>query len=102
MPLYYFVYSAVLLGAFLLLVRYLLLKRTSLSTQLFMKGMRAENNGLYEEATVNYENALSKMKKNRFGNGLEMEIRDKLKVLHTLIIYKRDQEFVRKDNSWIS
>jgi hypothetical protein len=84
------------------LVRYLLFRRTSLSTKLFIKGIRAENSGHYEEAAISYENALSEVKKTRFGRSLEIKIREKLKVLHTIRTYQRDQNFVRKNNSWIS
>jgi hypothetical protein len=102
MPVYYFVYLILLLGVSFLLVRYLLFRRTSLSTQLFIKGIRAENSGLYEEAAISYENALIKIKKSRFHRSLEIKIREKLKLLHTMRIYQRDQDFVRKNNSWIS
>jgi hypothetical protein len=102
MPLYYFLYAILLLGVFFLLVRYLLFRRASLSTRLFIKGIRAENSGLYEEAAISYENALSEIKKTRFRGSLEMKIREKLKVLHTIRTYQRDKDFVRKNNSWIS
>jgi len=102
MPLYYFFYAILLLGVSFLLIRYLLLRRTSLPTKLFIKGIKAENSGLYEEATTSYENALSQIKKTRFRRSLEMKIREKLKVLYTIRNYYRDLDFVRKNNSWIS
>jgi len=102
MPIYYLVYFFLLLGFSFLLVRYFILRRTSLSKQLFLKGIKAENSGLYEEAANSYEDALSEIKKSRFHRKLESEIRQKLKVLHTVTTYIRDQEFVRADNSWIS
>ena len=102
MQVYYFLYLLIFLGVLCLLVRYLLLRRTSLSTQLFIKGIRAENGGLYDEAAVSYEKALSGMKKSWFHRALKIKIREKLKLLHTISTYKRDQEFIRKNNSWIS
>jgi len=102
MPGYYFLYLLMFLGVLFLLVRYLLLRRTSLSTQLFVKGIRAENSGLYDEAVTSYENALSAMKKNWFHRSFKIRVRTKLKVLHTINTYKRDQDFIRKNNSWIS
>ena len=102
MPIYYLVYLFLLLGFSFLLLRYFILRGTSLSRQLFMKGIKAENSGLYEEATTSYEDALSQIKKSRFHRHLENEIRQKLKVLHTVTTYIRDQDFVRDDNSWIS
>lgn len=102
MQAYYFLYLLIFLGVLFLLVRYLLLRRASLSTQLFIKGIRAENSGLYDEAAVSYANALSEMKKNWFHRSFKIKLREKLKVLHTIRTYKRDQDFIRKNNSWIS
>jgi len=64
--------------------------------------MRAENKGIYDDAAASYENALREMKRNRFNRSLEIKIREKLKVLHTVITYERDQHFVRQDNSWVT
>ena len=102
MQAYYVLYLLIFPGVLFLLVRYLVLRKTSLSTQWYIKGMRAENKGLYDEAAASYENALSEMKKNRLNRSLEIKIREKLKVLHTINTYKRDQDFIRKNNSWIS
>ena len=102
MPAYYILYLVIFLGILFLFVRYLFWRKTSLSAQLYMKGMRAENSGLYDEATVSYENALNEIKKTRFHSRLEIKIREKLKLLHTITTYERDQGFVRKNNSWIS
>jgi len=71
------------------------LRRISLSTQLFIKGIRAENSGPYDEVAVSYENALSEMKKNWFHRSFKIKIREKLKILHTIRTYKRDQDFIR-------
>jgi hypothetical protein len=102
MQAWYFLYLLIILGVLFLLVRYLLLRRTSLSTQLFIEGKRAKNSGLYDEAAVSYENALSEMKKNWFHRSFKIKIREKLKILHTIRTYKKDQDFIRKNNSWIS
>jgi len=97
-----FFWQSLFPGVLFLLVRYLLLRRTSLSTQLYIEGIRAENSGLYDEAAVSYENALSEMKKNWFHRSFKIKVREKLKILHTIRTYKRDQDFIRKNNSWIS
>ena len=102
MPAYYIQCVVLCLGALFLLVRYLLLRKTSLSSQWYIKGMRAENKGIYDDAAASYENALREMKRNRFNRSLEIKIREKLKVLHTVITYERDQHFVRQDNSWVT
>ena len=102
MEAYYVLYLLIFLGVLFLLIRYLLLRRISLSTQLFIKGIIAENGGLYDEAAVSYENALSEMKKTWFHRSFKIKVREKLKLLDTLRTYKRDQDFIRKNNSWIS
>jgi hypothetical protein len=68
---------------------------------LFIKATKAENQENYQEAVNIYENALSEVKKTRFHRNLEIKIRAKLKLMQTIKIYKNDQAFVRKDNSWI-
>lgn len=102
MQAYYFLYLIIFLGFLFLLVRRVLLRRSSPSTQLFIKGLKAENEGLYDEAVVSYENALSEIKKTRFHRSLKIKICEKLKILHTVRTYKKDQDFIRKNDSWIS
>ena len=70
--------------------------------QLFIKGLRTENSGNFDEATISYENALNEVKKIRFHHSLKNKIIEKLKVLRTIKTYKKDQNFVRENNSWLS
>ena len=91
-----------LLGGFFLLVRYIFHKKTSLPTQLFLKGLRTENSGNFDEAVVSYVNALYEVKKIRFHHSLKNKIIEKLKVLRTIKAYKKDQNFIRENNSWVS
>ena len=102
MPLYYFLYLIILLVAFFLLVRYIIQRRTSLPIQLFIKGLRTENSGNFDEAAISYENALNEVKKIRFHHSLKNKIIEKLKVLRTIKTYKKDQNFIRENNSWLS
>ena len=102
MPFYYFVYLILLLGGLFLFVRYIIQRKTSLPTQLYIKGLRTENSGNFDEAVVSYENALYEVKKIRFHHNLENKIIEKLKVLRTMKTYKRDQNFIRENNSWLS
>ncbi|MGE5521485.1 MAG: hypothetical protein ACM3VS_16285 [Candidatus Dadabacteria bacterium] len=67
-----------------------------------MKGIKAENDGNFEEATHIYNRALAQVNKNRFHRKLESQIIEKLKVLQNVAIYKRDQAFIRVNNSWLS
>jgi hypothetical protein len=101
MPTYYFIYFSILLGISFLLVRYIILRKRSMAMLLFIKATKAENQENYQEAVNIYENALSEVKKTRFHRNLEIKIRAKLKLMQTIKIYKNDQAFVRKDNSWI-
>jgi len=102
MPLYYVVYLIILLAAFFLFVRYIIQRKTSLPIQLFIKGLRTENSGNFEEATISYENALNEVKKIRFHHSLKNKIIEKLKVLRTVKRYEKDQNFIRENNSWLS
>ncbi|HEV7329643.1 MAG TPA: hypothetical protein VGN63_01275 [Flavisolibacter sp.] len=99
MPVYYYIYAIVLLSCVFLLVRVLLLRRTSLPTRLFIKGLHAENNGDYEEAAVTYENALTEVKRTRFNGVLEKKILEKLKVLHMVIDYQNNNIYIRNNKS---
>jgi len=102
MPVYFFIYLIIFFGIFFLLARYFILRRKSPAIVLFMDAAKAENSGDYHEAITLYEKALSEVQKTRFHQNLKIKIIEKLKVLHTVKIYKNDQAFVRKNNSWIN
>ena len=73
----------------------LFLKKKDLPVELFVEGLKYENDGHFDEAIINYENALSEVKKNRFHGDLKNKIIQKLKVLHTIIEYKKNIQFIR-------
>jgi len=73
----------------------LFLKKKNLPVELFVEGLKSENDGHFDEAIMNYENALSEVKKNRFHRDLENKIIQKLKVLNTIIEYKKSMLFTR-------
>jgi hypothetical protein len=73
----------------------LFLKKKDLPVELFVEGLRFENDGHFDEAIMNYENALSEVKKNRFHRDLEIRIIQKLKVLHTISEYRKNIQFIR-------
>ena len=73
----------------------LFLKKKDLPVELFVEGLRYENDGHFDEAIINYENALSEVKKNRFHGGLENKIIQKLKVLQTITEYRKNIQFIR-------
>ena len=71
------------------------LKKNDLPVELFVEGLRYENDGHFDEAIMNYENALNEVKKNRFHRDLENKIIQKLKVLHTISEYRKSIQFIR-------
>jgi len=73
----------------------LFLKKKDLPVELFVEGLRYENDGHFDEAVINYENALSEVKKNRFHRALENKIIQKLKVLHTISEYRKNIQYIR-------
>jgi hypothetical protein len=74
----------------------LFLKKKDLPVELFVEGLRYENDGHFDEAIMNYENALSEVKKNRSHRDLENRIIQKLKVLYTVSEYKKNIQFIHK------
>ncbi|HET6723006.1 MAG TPA: hypothetical protein VFH07_09665 [Chitinophagaceae bacterium] len=77
------------------IIRSLFLKKKNLPVELFVEGLKYENNGHFNEAIINYENALAEVKKNRFRNNLKSRIIQKLKVLQTIIEYQKSLQFTR-------
>jgi len=73
----------------------LFLKKKDRPVELFVEGLRYENDGHFDEAIINYENALSEVKKNRFHGDLKGKIIQKLKVLYTIIEYRKNIQFIR-------
>ena len=73
----------------------LFLKKKNVPVELFVEGLKYENDGHFDEAIINYENALSEAKEGRFHRDLKIKIIQKLKVLHTVIEYKKNIQFTR-------
>jgi len=74
----------------------LFLKKKNLPVELFSEGLKNENDGHFDEAIINYENALNEVKKNRFHRDLENRIIQKLKVLYTISEYQKNIQFTHK------
>ena len=66
------------------------LKKKDLPVELFVEGLKNENDGHFDEAIIKYENALNEVKENRFHRELKSKIIQKLKVLHTIIEYRNN------------
>ena len=90
-------YLPFIMIAFLIafIISSIFLKKKDLPVELFVEGLRFENDGHFDEAIINYENALSEVKKNRFHGDLKNKIIQKIKVLHTIIEYRKNIQFMR-------
>jgi hypothetical protein len=98
MTFYQYLISIMIIALIIFVINSVFLKKKNLSDQLFLEGLKQENNGHFEEALINYENALDEVKKSNNHSDLEIEIKQKLKVLHTIIEYKNSIGFIRKYN----
>lgn len=56
---------------------------------------RNENAGLFEAAIRDYESALLELKMIRFHHTLKNMISDKIKLLHTVLDYHKNMQFIR-------
>jgi hypothetical protein len=68
---------------------YLFHKRNS-HTELYSQALRHENNGSYEKALHNYQDALSEVRKLRLNDKFGHKIADKIRVLRTTIEYENN------------
>ena len=93
-----FQYLPFIMIAFLIafIISSIFLKKKDLPVELFVEGLRFESDGHFDEAIINYENALSEVKKNRFHGDLKNRIIQKLKVLYTISEYNKNIQFTRK------
>jgi hypothetical protein len=73
-----------------------LLRRNSIPVRLFTQALKNENKGDFEAAIVNYETALEEVKKARFASSsLKNKIKEKLKILKTVIDYQSSFHYLR-------
>jgi len=95
MPFYFYPFLLIVLTIIFFVIRFLILRRKNISVELFHTALKNENSGYYEEAVVNYENALNEVNKIRFHGSLKNKIVEKLKLLHTLIEYNNSNRIKR-------
>lgn len=96
MLVYKIFFLLILLIAVIFFIRYFFLRKENASVQLFIKGLKEENNGHYEEAVVNYESALSEIRKIKRHNELKQKLIEKLSILQRAIDYKNNFQYRRK------
>jgi hypothetical protein len=95
MQLYYYLFLSIAFLIVVLFARYFIVKKNNVPVRLFTQALRNENSGDLEEAIITYETALAEVKKIRFQSDLKKKIIQKLKVLHTMIEYKKNCHFIR-------
>src|SRR4030095_8891031 len=93
MEFYSYIFLVMILSLIILLIRSFILWRKNVPVELFVKALRNENSGHFEEAVVTYETALKGLKKTRSHSNLKNKIIEKLKVLRTVIEYKNKFRF---------
>lgn len=101
MSVYYLLYITAALALLFWVIRFLLYKSQPLPVHLYNKGLQAENDGKFYEATAIYENALQELKKFRFHKMLKKALVEKIKLLKQINKHGIDQKFVRSNNSWL-
>lgn len=92
----YTIFLIMLVLLLLVIMRFFILNKYKPHLKLFVEARRNENNGHFEEAILEYETVLSEVKKIGLqNNSLKKVIIEKLKVLHTIIDYKKNIRFMR-------
>ena len=95
MPIYVYLFLFILLSIITLVIYSFILRRNSISVELFVEALKNENEGYFEAAVISYEAALNQFKKTRFHNSFKDKIIQKLKLLHSLIAYQNNLRFIR-------
>jgi len=93
MPFYYYLFLITLFSFIILLIRFFVLRRKSIPSELLAEALQDENNGHFEAAVITYESVLNEIKKIRFHNDMKNKITEKLKVLHTSIEFVNSFRF---------
>jgi hypothetical protein len=96
--LYLFFLLLSILGSALLitaLARAFIYWRNNIPVGLYLKALRDENSGHFEEAVTCYEAALSQCEGLKFQRAFKNKIIGKMKLLHTIIEYNKTFRFVR-------
>jgi len=69
--------------------------RRNSHTELYREGVRNENDGHYDLALQNYEDALSEIKKLKLDNQFGIKISQRIKVLSNFMLYEKNIQIVR-------
>jgi hypothetical protein len=72
---------------------FFVMTKKSNSLRLFLKALRSENNREFLDAIKAYENALSEVEKSKFEYTLKTKIKERIKVLRTIVEYENSRRF---------
>ena len=89
----YYILFILVIGIIIFIIRMHYLKKKTIPVKLFVEALKNENSGEYETAVDIYNNALNEAKKLRGHSDLEVRIIEKLKLLNTVIEYKKGFNF---------
>jgi len=92
MPAYLYLLLFISLLVITLIIVFYASHKKNIHTELYMEGVRNENNGLYKIALDNYQAALAEIRKHKIPNTLGKKIDEKIKMLHTIIEYEAQFE----------
>lgn len=95
MTIYAWFFISIALLLITLLSCFIFLQRKNAPVRLYVEALKNENSGFLEAALITYETALEEVKKIRFHKQLENKIIEKLRLLHTIIEYKKGLVFTR-------
>ncbi len=89
----YIILFIVLILVIYYFIRARVLRRKTMPVRLFFEALKNENSGEFEVAVNIYNEALIEAKRLRGHNDLEYKIIEKLKLLNTVIAYRKGFEF---------
>jgi hypothetical protein len=92
---YYYFFSFIILSIIVVLVYSFTTWRKGVPVELFVRALKEENNGDFEQALAGYEIALYEFEKTKSNNSMRNKIIEKLKVLHLVIDYQNSIHFIR-------
>ena len=70
-------------------------RKSHITIGLYVKALKDENSGHFEEAITGYEIALAQCRRIGFQRALKNKIIGKVKLLHTIVDYNNSSRFVR-------
>jgi outer membrane protein assembly factor BamD (BamD/ComL family) len=85
---YLLLFIALIIICVVILIIYRFKKK--IHSELFSQGLYNENEGHYNLALKNYEDALSELRKLKVNNELDKKITQKIKILQTTIEYEKN------------